>query len=81
MDSASKIHYKGWEIIPQALPIDSRWTASCDIERAGADGREVFEGATMQFVRDSEDDAIAAACEEAIRQIDNIIANPLVRLA
>ncbi|CDG82669.1 hypothetical protein GJA_2033 [Janthinobacterium agaricidamnosum NBRC 102515 = DSM 9628] len=42
---------------------------------------EVFEGSTMQFVRDDEDDAIAAACEEAIRQVDNIIANPLVRQA
>lgn len=77
-----KIHYKGWEIIPTALPTsDNQYTASCDIERAGADGIEVFEGATMQFVRDTEDDAITAACEEAIRQIDNIIANPLVRLA
>lgn len=82
MDRTSKIHYKGWDIAPLALPIDdARWSASCDIERAGVDGVEVFEGATMQFVRDSEDDAIAAACEEAIRQIDNIIANPLVRLA
>ena len=77
-----KIHYKGWEIIPVALPTTERkWTASCDIARADADGAQVFEGATMQFVRDGEDDAIAAACEEAIRQIDNIIANPLVRLA
>ncbi|MET0264107.1 MAG: DUF6566 family protein [Duganella sp.] len=77
-----KIHYKGWEIVPTALPTsDNQWSASCDIERAGADGVEVFEGATMQFVRSSEDEAITAACEEAIRQIDNIIANPLVRLA
>jgi hypothetical protein len=77
-----KIHYKGWEIVPTALPTsDSKWSASCDIERANADGMEVFEGATMQFVRESEDEAIAAACDEAIRQIDNIIANPLVRLA
>jgi hypothetical protein len=77
-----KIHYKGWEILPVALPTaDGRWSASCDIARAGADGVEVFEGATMQFVRDQEDEAITAACEEAIRQIDNIIANPLVRLA
>jgi len=77
-----KIHYKGWEIIPTALPTsDNKWTASCDIERADANGVEVFEGATMQFVRDNEDEAIAAACDEAIRQIDNIIANPLVRLA
>ena len=77
-----KIHYKGWEIIPTALPTgDNKWSASCDIERANANGVEVFEGATMQFVRESEDEAIAAACDEAIRQIDNIIANPLVRLA
>ena len=77
-----KIHYKGWEIVPTALPTTgNKWTASCDIARAGADGVEVFEGATMQFVRDTEDEAIAAACDEAIRQIDNIIANPLVRLA
>ena len=77
-----KIHYKGWEIIPTALPTsDNKWSASCDIERANANGVEVFEGATMKFVRESEDEAIAAACDEAIRQIDNIIANPLVRLA
>ena len=77
-----KIHYKGWEIIPVALPTtDHQWSASCDIERANADGVEVFEGATMQFLRPTEDEAIAAACDEAIRQIDNIIANPLVRLA
>jgi hypothetical protein len=82
ISGAEKIHYKGWEIIPLAFPTDDqRWSASCEIERAGIDGVEVFEGATMQFVRDSEDDAIAAACDEAIRQIDNIIANPLVRLA
>ncbi|WP_038491398.1 hypothetical protein [Janthinobacterium agaricidamnosum] len=82
MDSSSKIHYKGWELIPLAVPTnDGQWSASCDIERAGADGVEVFEGSTMQFVRDDEDDAIAAACEEAIRQVDNIIANPLVRQA
>jgi hypothetical protein len=80
-NSAAKIHYKGWEIIPLAFPTEGRWSASCEIERAGANGVEVFEGATMQFIRDSEDDAIAAACDEAIRQIDNIIANPLVRLA
>lgn len=78
----SKIHYKGWEIVPLALPTsDQRWSASCDIERANEEGIEVFQGATMQFVRDTEEDAIAAACDEAIRQIDNIIANPLVRLA
>jgi len=77
-----KIHYKGWDIVPTALQTtDRRWSASCDIERASAGGVEVFEGATMQFVRDTEDEAIAAACDEAIRQIDNIIANPLVRLA
>ena len=82
MEQQSKIHYKGWEIMPVALPTsDRRWTASCDIARAGVDGVEVFEGATMQFLRETEDDAIAAACDEAIRQIDNLIANPLVRLA
>lgn len=82
MNEQSKIHYKGWEILPIALPYgDGRWSASCDIARAGPDGVEVFEGATMQFLRDTEDDAVAAACDEAIRQIDNLIANPLVRLA
>lgn len=82
MAERSKIHYKGWEIIAQAfLTAGQQWSASCEIERAGSDGVKVFEGATMQFVRDQEDDAIAAACDEAIRQIDNIIANPLVRLA
>ena len=82
MNERSKIHYKGWDIVPLAIPAGERqWSASCEIERAGADGVEVFEGATMQFIREREDDAIAAACDEAIRQIDNIIANPLVRLA
>ncbi len=82
MGDQSKIHYKGWEIIPLAIPSsDKQWSASCEIKRAGADGVEVFEGATMQFVREQAEDAIAAACDEAIRQIDNIIANPLVRLA
>lgn len=82
MGGDSKIHYKGWEIIPLAVPTSgNQWAASCEIERAGPDGVEVFEGATMQFVREREDEAIEAACDEAIRQIDNIIANPLVRLA
>ncbi|MFT5644848.1 MAG: hypothetical protein ACI83P_002412 [Janthinobacterium sp.] len=82
MGERSKIHYKGWEIIPQAVDVgDGQWSASCDIERVGPDGVEVFEGATMQFVRDGQEDAIVAACDEAIRQIDNIIANPLVRLS
>jgi hypothetical protein len=78
----SKIHYKGWEIIPVVLPTtDGKWTASCDIAHADANGMEVFEGATMQFLREREDDAVNAACEEAVRQIDNLIANPDVRLA
>lgn len=77
-----KIHYKGWEIIPVVLPTtDGKWTASCDLAHAGADGVEVFEGATMQFVREHEEDAVNAACDEAVRQIDNLIANPDVRLA
>jgi hypothetical protein len=77
-----KLHYKGWDIIPTALPTsDQKWTASCDLARVNADGEQVFEGATMQFVRDMKEDAIAAACDEAVIQIDNIIANPLVRMA
>lgn len=77
-----KLHYKGWDIIPTALPTsDHKWSASCDIAHATGNGEEIFEGATMQFVRDAKEDAITAACDEAIAQIDNIIANPLVRLA
>jgi hypothetical protein len=76
------IHYRGWSIVPVALPTsDHRWSASCDLQRVGADGLEVFEGATTQFVRDSEQEALAAATEEAARQIDNLIANPDIRLA
>ena len=76
------IHYRGWDIIPVALPTtDGKWTASCDISRPGPHGVEVFEGATMQFVRELEEDAVTAACDEAVRQIDNLIANPDVRLA
>jgi len=77
-----KLHYKGWDIIPTALPTsDHQWSASCDLARVDAHGQQVFEGATMQFVRDQKEDAIAAACDEAVIQIDNIIANPLVRMA
>ncbi|MYM31183.1 hypothetical protein SAMN05192549_110145 [Duganella sacchari] len=77
-----QLHYKGWEIIPTVLPTgDHQWSASCDLARKTADGEEVFEGATMQFVRANKDDALTAACEEAVTQIDNIIANPLVRMA
>jgi len=77
-----KIHYKGWDIIPVALPTtEGKWTASCDIQRPDAHGAAVFEGATMQFVRAQEEDAVTAACEEAVRQIDNLLANPTMRLA
>lgn len=72
----SKLHYKGWDILPTALPTsDHRWSASCDIEHNGADGMEVFEGATEQFIRDTEDEALAAATREAYAQIDNIVAS------
>ena len=68
MNSSSKIHYKGWEIVPLAVPTtDGKWSASCDIERATAEGLEVFEGSTMQFVRDDEEGAIAAACDSPRR--------------
>ena len=77
-----KLHYKGWGIIPTALPTsDHKWSASCDLARVTAEGEEIFEGATMQFVRDTEDEALAAARNEAYIQVDNIIANPTTRLA
>ena len=77
-----KLHYKGWAIIPTALPTtDHQWSASCDLARVTAAGEEVFEGATMQFVRPTEDEALAAACNEAYIQVDNIIANPTTRMA
>lgn len=77
-----KIHYQGWDILPCVLPTsDGQWSASCDLAHTDADGVAVFEGATRQFVRAQEDEALAAACEEAVRQIDNLIANPDVRLA
>ncbi|NVM78589.1 hypothetical protein FHW83_004417 [Duganella sp. SG902] len=78
----SKLHYKGWAIIPTALPTaDHQWSASCDLARVTAHGEEIFEGATMQFVRPTEDEALHAACAEAQVQIDNIIANPTIRMA
>jgi len=77
-----KLQYKGWTIIPTVLPTpDHQWTASCDLVRVTAHGEEVFEGATMQFVHAVKDQALAAACDEAFVQIDNIIANPTTRLA
>jgi hypothetical protein len=79
----NKLHYKGWDILPTVLPTaNHKWSASCDlIEHRGAGDTEVFEGATMQFIRDTEDEALAAACNEAYIQIDNILADPSVRLA
>lgn len=92
MDQQSTLHYHGWTIIARiglagagagngtgtgAVP----WSVSCDIVRIGVDGVAVPEGATMPFVREHKDDALAAACDEAKQQIDNFIANPLVRLA
>ena len=77
----NKFQYKGWDVIPTALPTtDRKWTASCDLSRIKGDGLEVFEGATLQFVRDTEDEAVKAACDEARIQIDNLIADPTVRL-
>jgi len=77
-----KLHYKGWAIIPTVLPTtDHKWSASCDLARVTAAGEEVFEGATMQFVRTTEDEALAAARNEAYIQVDNIIANPTTRMA
>jgi hypothetical protein len=38
----------------------------------------VFEGSTMQFVRDGEGGRHCRS-EEAVRRIDNIIASPLVQ--
>jgi len=74
--------YKGWQIIPTVLPTaDHKWAADCDLRRPVAEGEDVFEGATMQFVRDTQDAALAAACEEARLQVDNILANPDIRLA
>jgi len=64
-----KIHYKGWYILPTALTTtDGLWTAGCDLARVEADGLEVFECATAQFVRAREADAIRAACEAAMRR-------------
>lgn len=78
----NKIEYKGWGIIPTALPTaDHQWSASCDLMRFTADGMEVFEAATMQFVRPTQEEALQAACGEAYIQVDNIIANPTARLA
>lgn len=78
----NKLHYKGWDILPTVLPTaNHKWSASCDLERENADGVEVFEGATIQVERDTEDEALLAACNEAYIQIDNIVADPSVRLA
>lgn len=73
-----KIPYKGWYILPTALPTtDGQWTAGCDLARVEADGLEVFEAVTVQFVRAHEADAVRAACEAAMRQVDDILADPL----
>lgn len=84
MDQQSTLHYHGWTIIARIELAGTGavlWSASCDIVRIGANGVAVPEGTTMPFVREHKDDALAAACDEAKQQIDNFIANPLVRLA
>lgn len=86
MSQQSTLHYNGWTIVPRIELAGtgtgvSLWSASCDLLRSGADGVGVPEGATMSFVREHKDDALAAALDEATLQIDHFLANPLVRLA
>ena len=72
-----KLQYKGWSILPTALlTTDGQWSASCDLARSGADGLELFEGVTVPCVRAHQMDALKAACAAAMRQIDDILAEP-----
>jgi hypothetical protein len=71
------LHYKGWAIIPTALPTGHHhWAASCDLARITGDGQEVFEDVTEPVESTTREAALSAACAQAKAQIDNIIANP-----
>ena len=77
LHSHSVIVYKQWTILPFALPLpDGRWSASCEVEEIDGDGLESFQGSFPNFVSNSKSEAVHLACEDAKKQIDDILAYP-----
>jgi hypothetical protein len=78
LKSNSVIYYKQWKILPFALPLqDGRWSANCEVEEMDADGLESFQNSFPNFVSNSKFEAIHLACEDAKKQIDDILADPV----
>ena len=77
MELASSIVYRKWAILPfaKSLP-NGKWAVNYEIETIDGDGRASFQGALPAFEADTKNDALIAACADARRQIDGIIADP-----
>ena len=77
-DDIRNIHYRGWDIVPFVIPTsDGNWCANCEIEKLDESGMNTFQGALQTFLRTQKDEAITAACDDAKRHIDDILADPL----
>lgn len=77
MNERLKVHYRGWAMMPTAIPQgDGTWTGNVELEVVDGDGADTFQGSFPNIVRDSKEDAIAAACDAARGHIDDLIADP-----
>lgn len=75
MSRIAEAAYKGCNIFTVAVPAGhGKWSAVADIERSGPDGVETFQDVTNASLADTEDGARLAARIEAVRRIDEMIA-------
>jgi hypothetical protein len=71
------LHYRGWDIVPFALPTPGgAWEATGEIERPG-DSIETYHAIAGPFRHADKQEAIARAVQGAMRRIDEIEADPL----
>ncbi len=69
--------YEGFEIFVVLVPLDhSRWSATREVEREGADGREVFQQFVGPCEAASHDAAKEAVLADTRRKIDDLLAEP-----
>lgn len=69
--------YEGFEIFVVLVPLDrSRWSATSEVEREGADGVEVFQQFGGPCEADTADLARAAVLADTRHKIDDLLAEP-----
>ena len=77
MNEKLQVHYRGWAMMPTAIPQgDGTWSGNVELEAVDGDGADTFQGGFPNVVRDSKEDAIVAACDAARGHIDDLIADP-----